>query len=254
MRKLCDAILKTIPQSFRRRVGYKLLRSTTGDCRALVELFAVPYSQWPEWESGLGEAHALLYSLVRLLRPRIIVEIGSARGKSTCSMALACEHNSAGTVNAIDPHTTNAWTDLCTHGDTLGFLMSRLAAYGLAHRCNIIQSTSVEVAKSWNAPIDLLFIDGDHSYEMVKHDFEAFRPWLSDSALVVFHDTLWAHHCDPGTIREGMGVPRFLQELQDAGYNSITMGPLPGITILDPRLPPNPFSSPAELVETRAET
>jgi hypothetical protein len=39
-------------------------------------------------------------------------------------------------------------------------------------------------------PLDLVFIDGDHSYESVKSDFEIVRPWLSPNAVLAFHDTV----------------------------------------------------------------
>jgi predicted O-methyltransferase YrrM len=39
-------------------------------------------------------------------------------------------------------------------------------------------------------PLDLVFIDGDHSYESVKSDFEVVWPWLSEEATVAFHDTV----------------------------------------------------------------
>jgi predicted O-methyltransferase YrrM len=36
--------------------------------------------------------------------------------------------------------------------------------------------------------LDLLFIDGDHTYEGVKKDFEIFSPLVRDSGVILFHD------------------------------------------------------------------
>lgn len=38
------------------------------------------------------------------------------------------------------------------------------------------------------APFDVLFIDGDHSYEGVKHDWENYAPMLGKGGLLVMHD------------------------------------------------------------------
>ena len=45
--------------------------------------------------------------------------------------------------------------------------------------------------------VDLLFIDGDHSYEGVKKDFEMYSPLVADGGVIAFHDiavhTKFAH-------------------------------------------------------------
>ena len=165
--------------------------------------------------------------MVRLLQPSVIVEIGSARGKSSCSMALACRRNGKGKVYAIDPHIKNPWTEYGTGGDNENFLRSRLRSYGLEPWCEVIRDTSTNAQKSWFRPIDLLFIDGDHSYEGVKSDFEGFRTCLLRTRSVVFHDTAW----DPETWAktkaelnwaEDMGVPRYMAELKQSGFRSVT--------------------------------
>lgn len=40
--------------------------------------------------------------------------------------------------------------------------------------------------------LDLLFIDGDHSYEGVKADWDAYKFFLKSGSVVVFHDWGWA--------------------------------------------------------------
>jgi predicted O-methyltransferase YrrM len=51
------------------------------------------------------------------------------------------------------------------------------------------RSTEVEIEKV-DGQIELLFIDGDHSYEGVSGDFRHFVPLLSKSGKVAFHDAI----------------------------------------------------------------
>src|SRR5438445_5371245 len=64
-----------------------------------------------EFASGLGDSAFLLYGLVKSAKPKVVVEIGSARGRSTCFIGLALEENGSGKLYAIDPHTQTAWND-----------------------------------------------------------------------------------------------------------------------------------------------
>ncbi|HEV8128311.1 MAG TPA: class I SAM-dependent methyltransferase [Candidatus Eisenbacteria bacterium] len=59
-----------------------------------------------------------------------------------------------------------------------------------------------------NQPVDLLFIDGDHTYEGVKADFEMYSPLVRPGGLIAFHDIV------PGPTEAVGGVPRFWQELK----------------------------------------
>lgn len=224
-----------------RRASLKILRHLSPEWKAHTDLFVEPYQTWVGWQSGLGDAAQILYAMTRTLKPQTIVEIGSARGRSSCAFALACQQNGAGHVYAIDPHGTNEWSDVGTGGTTDSFLRQRLAEYALSDHCTVIVSTSQHAAKDWVRPIDLLFIDGDHSYAAVAHDFHAFQPFLKPDALVLFHDSAWEHngrwedHRNENYYRPDMGVPAFLTSLQRDGYHSVTMPALPGLTILDPR-------------------
>jgi predicted O-methyltransferase YrrM len=56
--------------------------------------------------------------------------------------------------------------------------------------------------------VDFMFIDGDHTYEGVKQDFETYREFLADNALVMFHDI--APHPNPI-----YGVDKFWKEVKE---------------------------------------
>ncbi|EMA44512.1 O-methyltransferase-like protein [Halococcus morrhuae DSM 1307] len=57
--------------------------------------------------------------------------------------------------------------------------------------------------------IDFLFIDGDHTYDGVKDDFERYSPFVADGGLIAFHDIVTIDH-DPDC-----EVDRFWHELRE---------------------------------------
>ena len=59
--------------------------------------------------------------------------------------------------------------------------------------------------------LDLLFIDGDHSYEGVRKDYELYTPLVRKGGLIVFHDIV---PCPP---KRRCGVPQFWQEMKQLG-------------------------------------
>ena len=142
---MLDALMTLIPRKTRVRAGWKLLRGADPSLRAYSDIFVEPYPIWTDWRSGLGDSSFVLYSIVRAVKPRVIVETGTSRGKSTCAMALACKQNGGGHIHTIDPHTQNAWAhDGCE--DSLTFINRRLREYQLQDRCTVHVGTSAEIA------------------------------------------------------------------------------------------------------------
>ena len=56
--------------------------------------------------------------------------------------------------------------------------------------------------------IDLLFIDGDHTYEGVKKDFEMYEPLVKDGGMIVLHDIV-SHRRE-----HGCGVDKYWGEIK----------------------------------------
>ena len=122
----------------------------------------------------------------------VTVEIGSFKGKSTIGVATIAEAYNLGPVVSIDPHNQPSATDpdLPVSGTSFDDFQSAINRAGLAHRVEAHRAASREVAVGWDRPIRLLWIDGDHTYQGAKLDFDLFTPFLIDDAIVAFHDTL----------------------------------------------------------------
>jgi predicted O-methyltransferase YrrM len=62
-------------------------------------------------------------------------------------------------------------------------------------------------------PLDFLFVDGDHSYEGVKRDFDVYAPLVRPAGRIAFHDIVPGRTAEETEALVG-GVPRFWSELR----------------------------------------
>jgi len=131
----------------------------------------------------------LLYCLAKDVNTGCVVEVGSYRGRSTVFLGRGSLAGSLVPVYAVDPHRPFVGV----LGGVFG-PKDRTAFYRamLKHECSEIVSlvnlSSDQFCSSWNMPISLLWIDGDHSYEGVKRDFICWAPHLAKDALIAFDD------------------------------------------------------------------
>jgi MMP 1-O-methyltransferase len=150
----------------------------------------------------LGDSEARFLAVLAACTPAdgTIVEIGSFKGKSTVLLASVAAHYGLGPIVAIDPHTAPSPTDpdLAPGASSFDEFLAGLRSSKLEEHVEVHRTFSREVAKSWNRPIRLLWIDGEHTYKGAKEDFDLFSPFLSNGAVVALHDAL---HAFEGPIR-----------------------------------------------------
>jgi hypothetical protein len=155
-------------------------------------------------KSGWTEHTPLAMLLVELLRPRVVVELGTQHGVSYCSFCQAVDElKLSARCYAVDTwkgdaHATHykesVYTELAEHH-------RRYESFSKLLRMTFDEALPQFPAAS----IDLLHIDGLHYYEAVKKDFETWRLKLSNRAVVLFHDTM-------ETV-DGFGVHQLWREL-----------------------------------------
>ncbi len=188
-----------------------------------------------DFRSGLGDSAWFLHGLVRSMKPNVCVEIGSAHGYSTCLIGLALKINLKGRLWAIDPHITNSWSDNEPE-DTFGSIQANLGTLGISNYVHIVRKTTSQAAPDLPDNIDFAFIDGDHSYEGVKTDWDIISRRMAPYGMIIFHDTMWDRNHDLAYYqkyrRENMGVPVLMEELRLEGYPIVTINQDWGLSVL----------------------
>lgn len=121
-----------------------------------------------------------------------ILEIGSFKGKSTVILARAARLAGDSGITAVDPLTSPSITDPSLKGKESGWgeFQDNLQRGDVADMVEFHKMFSYELANNWSRPIRLLWIDGDHTYSGAKQDFDLFSSFLSDGAIIAFHDAL----------------------------------------------------------------
>src|SRR5262245_42998448 len=122
-----------------------------------------------------------------------IVEIGSWKGRSTAWLAAGARLSGA-RVFAVDPHTGSREDP---DAATLAEFHANLSRAGVAAHVEPLVMTSAEAARAFDAPIELLFIDGDHTYDAVRLDADLWLPKLVEGGTVMFHDVGTAGYSGP---------------------------------------------------------
>lgn len=130
------------------------------------------------------------------------LEIGSHLGASSCYLAAGLS-KMGGHLYCVDTWHNETMPD----GTRDTFSEFRKNTAGISTFITAVRKRSEElVYGDIRGPVQLAFIDADHSYEAVSSDFQKMRDWLARDAVVAFHDAAtW------------QGVSKFVGELVSSG-------------------------------------
>ena len=185
------------------------------------------------------EAGLLLHGLIRNLRPRLIVEIGSFVSVSTHWMAGALvesgvEPTGFGRIHCFDlfgPIRRGAWREAEMTSGVREFVAERLGLAGLSEYVRLHKGDSSSGVRELHGElaaaggVDLAFIDGDHGVRGACADLAAVEPVLNTGGYVVLHDVFpeqCGGHEGPRHILDNLG------RVADGVYEQIELylGPL----------------------------
>lgn len=144
-------------------------------------------------------------NLVEILKPDIVVDLGVDYGFSTFCFAQP----KIGTVYGVDWFQGDEHAQYRNTYQFVKTLQSEVNTEFGINNVEIIKSDFTELSKIWSKKIDILHIDGLHTYDAVKSDFTNWIDHCNEDALILFHDT----------ISFPKDVGRFFNEIKDEFYN-----------------------------------
>ena len=120
--------------------------------------------------------------LVETLRPDVVVDLGVDQGYSTYCFA----EPQRGQVYAVDCFLGDEHTGF---RDTQYAVQARLLDYDLRN-VTVLKTRFEDLAVTWNQPIDILHIDGLHTYEACKQDWGQWGGFVRPMGAILFHDVV----------------------------------------------------------------
>jgi hypothetical protein len=147
----------------------------------------------PRIERYLGDSWCMhlpfAYDLMRELAPKVFVELGVKQGESYFAFCQSAAENK---VN-VCCYGIDSWRGDIQTGNLDPEIEHEVAEYNWRYSSFSqlkVMLFSEAIGDFADGSIDLLHIDGTHTYNEVKNDFESWLPKLSPNGVILFHDVV----------------------------------------------------------------
>jgi len=160
----------------------------------------------------------VLAAIARVRSPKRIVEFGTAQGKSTYILAANSAPDTEVITVDLDPAYHEDYTAKCLRGDDAVGGCYKASPFAervrqvFRHPYEAMPAALADVAGS----VDLVLVDGDHSYDGIRADTETALQIAAPSAVFLWHD----FYLIPETLGRGperQGVFQYLNDLAQTG-------------------------------------
>jgi predicted O-methyltransferase YrrM len=183
-----------------------------------------------KWKSSYEQNNydSLFYGLIRSLKPKIIVELGTKNGFSAYHMSRALKDNGIGQIHCYD-----LWEKYPYHSCTLAEAKENLKEFVDAGIAKLELKDAVEVQKDYDF-IDVLHVDLSNKGEILE---EVIPPWLLKVKSLIILEGGSAERDNVDWIKKFNKQPirEWLRKNSDK-FQIIVLEPFPGLTLLQPKL------------------
>jgi hypothetical protein len=129
------------------------------------------------------------FLIMAMLKPNKFVELGTHKGDSYCAFCQAVDEHALNTAC----HAVDSWQGDGQAGFYGEEVFEELRTYhdplygGFSNLMKCLFDDALDYFSEGS--IDLLHIDGHHTYDSVRHDFQSWLPKMSKRGIMLFHDT-----------------------------------------------------------------
>src|SRR3984957_18344152 len=131
--------------------------------------------------------------LIVATRPSLLVELGTHYGESYFGLCQVIQDNGIHCA----AYAVDTWSGDSHSGEYGPAVFDYVSAYNAANFgafSSLLRVTWEDAASRFSdGTIDLLHLDGFHTYEAVKGDFETWFPKVSDGGIILIHDIAMRH-------------------------------------------------------------